>query len=142
MSCPDLRIQVRSEPRFLKCVRELLRTYVVNSGFSEDQADSVALAVDEACTNSIRHSYGGSCDKFFEISLRSVDEALEITVEDRGRPASPQKIVPPKPEKVTPEEVKPGGLGLRLIFEIFDEVEFLPGQGEGNRVIMRLNRKK
>jgi len=141
VNCPDLRIQVRSEPRFLKCIRELLRSYVVNSGFSRDQAESVALAVDEACSNSIRHSYGGSCDEFFEISLRSDPAGLEIVVTDQGRPAPPGEIARRKADPTAPEEVKPGGLGLRLISEVFDEVDFRPGQERGNRVIMRLKRK-
>jgi hypothetical protein len=43
---------------------------------------------------------------------------------------------------VTPEidDLQPGGLGVRLIHEVFDEVHFCPGESRGNCVTMRLRR--
>ncbi len=53
----DFEIQVRTEPRLLHSIRGLVWRYVRAAGFEEDRADEVVLAVDEACTNSMRHSY-------------------------------------------------------------------------------------
>ncbi len=39
-----------------------------------------------------------------------------------------------------PHEVVPGGLGVKLIYEVFDEVRFCPGTTSGNCVTMRLQR--
>ena len=36
----------------------------------------------------------------------------------------------------------PGGLGIQLIHEVFDEVDFCPGEGGGNCVTMKLKRSK
>ena len=33
-----------------------------------------------------------------------------------------------------------GGLGVQLMYRVFDEVKFSPGREKGNRVVMRLKR--
>jgi anti-sigma regulatory factor (Ser/Thr protein kinase) len=140
VNCPDIRIEVLSKPQLLKPIRELLRSYVAGCGYPGETAEMVVLAVDEACANAIRHAYRGCCDEQFEILLRSDAEGVEITLTDRGRPAPAERIAPRDVAPPDPATVKPGGLGLRLIYEVFDEVEFRPGEECGNRVTMKLKR--
>ena len=141
MTAADIRIQLVSKPRLLKSIRELLHAYVIDSGFSDEQAQNVVLAVDEACTNAIRHSYGGSCDEMLELLLSSGENGIEITLIDHGAPAPPECLDPRRREPPEPDTVRPGGLGVQLICTVFDEVEFCPGKERGNRVVMRLLRK-
>lgn len=136
----DIQIEVRSEPRLLHSVRGLVWRYVRGAGFSEDRADEVVLAVDEACTNSMRHAYHHHVDRTVWLRLASDDGAIEIEVRDDGKTAPAEcfqhkELLPPDPD-----DLRPGGLGVQLIYRVFDEVEFSPGSECGNCVRMRLYR--
>lgn len=141
MTTPDIRIQLLSRPKLLKPIRELLRSYVAGSGFTDEQAQNVVLAVDEACTNAIRHSYGGSCDEVLELDLFSGENGIEIVLADHGAPVPPECLDLKNTLPPDPDTVRPGGLGVRLICTVFDAVEFFPGKERGNRVVMRLRRQ-
>ncbi len=138
MNSYDIHLRIAARPRLLRCVRELVRAYLADCGFGEDQACAVVLAVDEACTNAIRHSYGGPCDQPLELLLRFGVEGLEVVVADCGAPLPPERAVPPEASAPDPEELRPGGLGLKLIHQVFDEVVFKRGPQGGNRIILRL----
>jgi anti-sigma regulatory factor (Ser/Thr protein kinase) len=136
----DIRVEWRSAPKLLRGIRGLVRCYVADHGFSDERCDEIVLAVDEACTNSIRHAYHGAPDRALELVLRSNDMELVVELRDQGKPApwevlEPKEVKPPDLDNLTP-----GGLGIQLMYSVFDEVTFTPGEHEGNTVIMRLSR--
>jgi anti-sigma regulatory factor (Ser/Thr protein kinase) len=136
----DIRLEIRAEPRLLRSVRGLLRCYLEDHGFDEDRVNAIVLAVDEACTNSIRHAYGGCGDNVLALSIGVAAASLEVVLVDDGCPA-PREVFVKKPFTAPDlESLKPGGLGIPLIFATFDEVEFRPGERRGNRLTMRLKR--
>jgi len=138
----DIRLKVLSDPRMLCAIRGLIRGYTKNLGLAAERAEEVVLAVDEACTNSMRHSYEGRTDGLLEITLRSDAEAIEIVLRDRGRPAPKELVKPGGSSPVNAGTLKPGGLGLQLIRRVFDGVSFRPGREKGNCLLMRLDRSR
>jgi anti-sigma regulatory factor (Ser/Thr protein kinase) len=136
----DLRLTVRSDPKLLVSVRSLVRGWVESWNIDEKTADKVVLAIDEACTNAIRHAYEGRFDGSVELTLHAEPEYLEFQVSDAGVPCPPECVErrPPRPQDVN--DLQPGGLGIQLIHEVFDEVDFCPGEGGGNCVTMKLKR--
>ena len=141
MSEKDLGLKVVADPTLLVAVRGMVRSYVANFGFPKDRVDEVVIAVDEACTNAIRHAYGGPCERTYQLSMRSSNGWIEIELRDNGRPAPPTKVQLTK--DTTPadiESITPGGLGMRLIYGVFDEVQFTPGKTRGNCILMKLKR--
>jgi anti-sigma regulatory factor (Ser/Thr protein kinase) len=130
----DIRLEVRADPALLRSVRSLLACYIRSRGFTEARTEEAVLAIDEACTNAIRHSYGGPCDETIELCLGSAEEGLEITVSDRGKPAPEEKVAPRALRAPDPAAIKPGGLGVGLMYRVFDEVDFRPGTERGNDV--------
>ena len=98
----------------------------------------VALAVDEACTNAIRHAYEGRDDGVLLVTLRSNGAWIEMEVRDAGLPAPPEHLMRKELKAPSVEDLKPHGLGVQLIYRVFDEVAFWPGEEEGNCVTMRL----
>jgi len=136
----DFSLSFRSSPRLLCDVRAIIRSYLNNQGLASDRIQEVVLAVDEACTNSIRHAYAGRDDKTLELSLGSGDGWIELELCDSGIPAPYDRIKPKSEETIAAEALTPGGLGMHLIYNVFDDVTFTPGDGEGNRILMRLRR--
>ena len=65
----DMKVELRSAPMLLRGIRGLVRCYVADQGFGEDRCDEIVLAVDEACTNSMRHAYHGATDRVLDLIL-------------------------------------------------------------------------
>jgi anti-sigma regulatory factor (Ser/Thr protein kinase) len=118
----------------------MIRSYLINQGVQDDKVQELVLAVDEACTNAIRHAYRGDPDQFLELSMDSRDGWIELVVHDDGIPAPYDRVRRKSEEDILAEALTPGGLGMHLIYNVFDDVEFMPGDGQGNTIVMRLRK--
>jgi len=136
----DIRLRVRSNPRLLSAVRGLVRGYLDNLGLDAEQRDTLVLAVDEACTNAIRHAYQGRDDASIHLRLWTDPDAIVVELEDHGRPADAARIAPREISLPTQTELKPGGLGVQFIRQAFDDVVYHSEPHGGNRLTMRLRR--
>ena len=131
-----MRLQISSDPSLLSVVRGALERLTETLGFSAPDCRSVTRAVDEALTNIMRHCYGGRLDGPIDIfcsRLRPRSEVgfgsgLEILLSDRGPAIDPSKL-----HGRQLDDVKPGGLGLHLIQQSMDAVEYRRVRG-ANRV--------
>lgn len=103
------------------------------AGMDEHAVWEVQLAVDEAATNVIQHSYA-KLSGSMTLSTNITESELEVVICDRGKPFNPEDV--PEPDLVSPlEERKTGGLGLYLMRKLMDRVEFSFKDGE-NLLIM------
>lgn len=120
-----IKIEITAHPEFLCVARSAVRKANELAGLADKDIDSVTLAVDEALTNVIRHSYGGPCSKPIIIQYQLIPPqdlhpaALEITIRDFGRQVDPKSI---KGRNL--DEIRPGGLGVHIIQSVMDQVEY------------------
>ena len=115
----EFKIEINSDPDVLVLVRSLLWEIARAKGFDEEMCDKIVLAVDEACTNIIKHCYSMSkCEKIILI-CQLVENGINFKLKDFGPLQDCEKIV-----HRNLEEVKPGGLGVFFIKEIMDEVNY------------------
>lgn len=111
----------------LKLIRDTLRQAAADLDWPDDAAQDLVLAVDEACQNVVRHAYGGSGEG--PLTVRATGDAARITVRliDSAPTVDPATI---RPRAL--DELRPGGLGTRLMRELVDEIAFeTPGAGSG-----------
>ena len=134
---PDIRLRVVSDPRLLCAIRGVVRGYFSNLGLGRDEVDSVILAVDEACSNSIRHAYENKSNGVVELTFCLDGEFAEVVVRDFGKPAKPA-VLEKSVQAASPQSFPRGGFGVRFMRAIFDEVEFVSGKRRGNCVRLRL----
>jgi anti-sigma regulatory factor (Ser/Thr protein kinase) len=127
-------LTVTSDPKNLRLVRALVAAAAEAVGFEKGDGNCVCLAVDEACTNVIRHAYHGDHTKRIEVRLGIHADRLDATVRDWGRKAAPGSI---KPRDLA--DIRPGGLGVHFIREIMDEVVYDTSPDEGTE--LRMTRK-
>ncbi|MGE0176609.1 MAG: ATP-binding protein [Phycisphaerales bacterium] len=133
---PHVRLAIVSQPRYLAPVRTAVDALAQNVGFDRSAAGHIALAIDEAICNVIRHGYDGRTDGEVAISLWPVEEhgqpaALWIEIEDRAKQVDPSLIAPRNLD-----DVRPGGLGVHLIRELMDDARYEPRDGGGMRLTM------
>jgi anti-sigma regulatory factor (Ser/Thr protein kinase) len=125
-----------SNPGLLSVVRGTVERLTETLGFPAVQGRSITRAVDEALTNIVRHSYGNCLDRPIAMYFRKaqrhrdgqVQHGLEILLCDRGPQIDASKLCG-RPL----DEIRPGGLGLHLIRQAMDTVEFTR-KGPTNRL--------
>ena len=116
----------------MSSVRERVRTSATQFGFDEDTVHRLVLAVDEACTNIIRHAYEGRTDCKIEMDILSDKKVWEVHLRDYGKKSDPEKL-----KGRALDDIKPGGLGLFFIQQAFDEVSFDLSVDVGTRLILK-----
>lgn len=126
-----MRIVMNSDPRLLHILRGAVRLRVQASGLPEASVDSLALAIDEAASNVIRHGYDNRHDCQLALEIRSFPDRLEFILEDSGRKVCPEDI---RPRDLN--ELRPGGLGTHIIRCCMDEVCYEACDPNGNRLRM------
>jgi serine/threonine-protein kinase RsbW len=107
------------------------------NGLCADMATiyKVQLAVDEACTNIIKHAYSGQNGPI-TITCELVNDNLVITIKDKGKPFDPRSVPPPDLD-VDLDKRKIGGLGIYFMQKMMDEVSYEFSSEEGNKLTMR-----
>lgn len=141
---PEISLKMLSNPLFLSGARELVANVARRMGFSEEACGQMALAVDEALCNVIRHGYSRKPDQPIWLSLQAIGgiaspdssedtptQALKIIIEDEARQVELSTI-----KSRDLEEVRPGGLGVHIIREVMDEVHYEHRQPRGMRLTM------
>jgi len=124
-------IIVPSHPRFLGIVRGVTQKVCEIAKIDSHLISKLKLAVDEACTNVIRHTYKGNKDKKIKVQYHLKKKLMKIEIEDSGEKVNDNVL-----KKELPEELRPGGLGVPLIKGVFDIVNFDTKFKKGNRLVL------
>ena len=116
-------------PRISRRVEHFLQ----EKGVPETTINKVLLCVDELITNIIAHAYGDKEEHAVLLECRVFDEHLELELRDDGVPFDP--TVQTRPNlKLSLEEREIGGLGIHLVMNLMDKVEY---QREGDFNVLK-----
>jgi serine/threonine-protein kinase RsbW len=97
----------------------------------------VEVAMTEALSNVICHSYEGRPRERLQLSLDIDESRLALGIRDRGQPFDPERYQPPDLD-----EPATGGYGVFLIEELMDEVSRRPLRDGGTLVELVRYRKE
>lgn len=124
-------------------VRDFVSEAARQFGFSEEDVANIVLAVDEACTNIIKHAYQYAPDKHIDIAIVRNNGAFEVKIKDSGRSFDPETLTPPDLKRNLSHHRR-GGLGVYLMKKLMDKVEYSFAAGEQNEVslVKYLSRKQ
>jgi sigma-B regulation protein RsbU (phosphoserine phosphatase) len=117
----------------MRAVRATLRTTLDAQEVAPELRDKLVLAVDEACTNIIRHAYCGDCDEAISLQLSREQDMLVFELRDRAPAVDPARLT-----ARDLSDCRPGGLGIPFINALMDEWRLEPAaDGRGNVLRMR-----
>ena len=113
----------------LTLLEEFLESCRVDWQLEDRVMQHLHLALEEAVSNAIFYAYPGESGKPIELSIYKKTERLEIFLQDGGMPFDP--TARPDPDlKVPIEEHKIGGLGIFLIRQLMDRIEYKREDGK------------
>jgi serine/threonine-protein kinase RsbW len=90
------------------------------AGVDDQAVGELELAITEAMSNAIRHSYGEDHRQLIELSLAIDPSRIEFTILDRGAPFVPGTAR--TSEGDDPDSFGEGGYGLGLLEQLTDEL--------------------
>ncbi len=113
------KLEFASHSGNLALVRQRVRAFLEPHSFSEKERLLIVLGVDEACTNIIRHAYALQDDQLISLSMEGARDSITIRLRDYGKQAAKSTL-----RARSTRFLRPGGLGLHLIRNAFDKVDY------------------
>lgn len=134
-------LRVAAEERHLVEIRDFVQDAGEKLLIPQKTLAQTKLAVDEACTNVVRHGYKGE-PGFIEIAITGNGRDFSIAIHDTGRGFDIRNVKSPD-LKMYVETRKRGGLGVFLMNQLMDEVRYR-SSSDGNVLTMtkRLGRSR
>jgi len=132
-----IKIELVSDPMYLCGARELVSCIAHRVGFGDMECSKIALALDEALCNVIRHGYNKATDRPIWLTIypqkpcETTFGGIEIVIEDEAKQINPDTII-----GRDLEDIRPGGLGVHIMREVMDEVVFEKREQVGMRLRM------
>jgi anti-anti-sigma factor len=119
-----------SDPYVISILRDKATAASVEAGASGEVLCDIQIAVGEALTNAYKHGSPKKGVNRITLKCLSCPRALAFEIEDEGEAFDADAT--PEPD---PREMRPNGMGIYLMRQAMDEVEFTHGC-PGNRVRM------
>jgi anti-sigma regulatory factor (Ser/Thr protein kinase) len=124
------RLVFKSDPAALAGVRADVRRFLDEAGCPGADASRIAVSLTEACTNVMRHTYGGDTTRTIRLACETVRGGLRFRLRDYGPHLDRRKLRTPPARRL-----RPGGLGLVLMRRTFDSIR-LVNHPRGNELIL------
>jgi serine/threonine-protein kinase RsbW len=135
LSYPQISKKFLSRTEQLEEIRIFVSNAARQFGFADEDISKIMLAVDEACTNIIKHAYQNSPDKEIDIHVIREGKTFEVRIFDNGKSFDPALLRNPDLKEYLVRHRR-GGLGVYLMKKLVDDVEynFLPGHANEVRL--------
>jgi len=144
VSAAPVRIVIDSRLEEVRTVRKAISTMASEVPFSTEEWQQVKTCVAEAVNNAIIHAYGRQAGHEVAVEIRLEKDRVVCTVADRGR-AVPKEAFGRKPRlDVSAEEVEKlpeGGMGLYIMHQVMDRIEYESRDGRNVLTLTRFVRK-
>ena len=118
----------------LKVIRDFVEKSAHYLQVPKTMIDDVVQAVDEAVTNIILHGYAGQ-EGMVDVELERQGQALFVRLRDQAPLFDPTTI--PSPDlSLSLEQRRPGGLGIYLIRQLTDQIQYHSLAERGNELTL------
>ena len=137
-SSGKLVIQAPVQSSCLAYIRNLVADLARQIGFPDDEVAKIEMAVDEACSNIVEHSYAPEkawqwkqTEPQIRLEVRTEPDKLIVLINDRGQRFDFSAYRPNDIEQRI-LQMKTGGYGVAIMREFMDEVQYSSSDASGN----------
>jgi anti-sigma regulatory factor (Ser/Thr protein kinase) len=114
------KLEFSSHTGNLALMRKYVRQFLDDYAFSEKERMLMILGIDEACTNIIRYAYELRDDELIALSMEGLRTCIRMRLRDYGKQTPTHAM-----KGRSHDQVRPGGLGLHLMRNAFDKVDYI-----------------
>jgi serine phosphatase RsbU (regulator of sigma subunit)/anti-sigma regulatory factor (Ser/Thr protein kinase)/transposase len=116
-------LKVLAKEQHLGEIRDFITSVATEAGFSLHEVNNLKLALDEACSNVVRHAYKGREPGTITLTIFWRERALDIRIFDQGKGFDWKGTRAPDLNRYV-EIGKKGGLGIWFIRKLMDLAEY------------------
>lgn len=131
-------MSVEASTKHLAKVRNFVAKHAADYGFKKQDVADIRLAVDEAYTNIIKHSYNYDENKSVDIELGYNGNEFWVSLLDTGEAFDPSNYSEPDVRQQIKNK-KRGGVGVYLIKKLMDDVRYT---NKGSTNVIRMTKKR
>jgi len=131
----EKEIAIKSKTENLSIVRDFIYDCCNDRQIAGKTVDDVVLAVDEACTNVIKHAYKYLPDGKIIVKVIFRDNKFLVDITDFGNSFESDTLKRPDMNEYFKMK-KVGGLGVHLMKTLMDDVRYESIPGKYNKVIL------
>jgi anti-sigma regulatory factor (Ser/Thr protein kinase) len=131
----ERRLEIGNETPELRRLSVWLRG-LLGDEFPEDTVLALDLGLQEAVANTTNYAFPDLGAHTIVVTLRRLEDRIEIEIEDDGIPFDPLAVpLPPLPERL--EDLVPGGNGIRLMRHFLDGISYRRSSGRNHLTLTR-----
>ncbi|WP_374443936.1 ATP-binding protein [Stella sp.] len=130
---PARTIQIGRSLQDLQPIAEFVETFCADEGVPDGAAFHLALVIEEAASNVIRHGYAAG-GRAGSVSLERRGDAVTVEIVDDGPPFDPLAVAPPDVDAPLMER-DIGGLGVEMMRKMTDRQSYRR-DGDRNRLTL------
>ena len=131
-----LRLTIETKLEEMDRLASAIEDFGQEDNWPPDLTFQVNLALEELWLNVVNHGHDGGFHEV-EIELTSEEEAVTIEITDDGKPFDPLQDAP-DPSVNAPLGDRPiGGLGVYLVREMMDEMEYKREDGKNRLTLVK-----
>jgi serine/threonine-protein kinase RsbW len=127
------KLEFSSHAANLSLMRNFVGHFLDHFPISQRERTLMILGVDEACTNIIRHAYGLRDDQLIALSCEGRADCVRLRLRDYGDQPTAEAL-----RERRREVIRPGGLGLIMIRNAFDKIDYILRQ-RGTELVLTKN---
>lgn len=132
-----MEIVLKNSSEEMPRLRNALQDFALVNGLPSKVRQAGDLALEEHLTNVLNYAYLDSAVHEIIVRLSCLPGALQVEVEDDGQAFDPLKV--PTPDTSIPLEARrPGGLGIHLMRQFMDTIEY---RRQNGRNILRMTKR-
>jgi anti-sigma regulatory factor (Ser/Thr protein kinase) len=124
-----IEMKIPAEARYLKIIRIGVGYICEVLGFTAEDQNNIILAVDEACSNIVKHAYDHTESDIIHMTCKLFPDRIEFMLRDFGKKVNINQI-----KSRSLDDLRPGGLGVHLIKSVMDEVKYDTSLKVGNKL--------
>jgi sigma-B regulation protein RsbU (phosphoserine phosphatase) len=133
----ETRLELDARTGELVRARAWLEGWCASHGVVDEAVHDLDLALDELVANVVHHGYGDTGGGRIGLSLALVEDRVRLQVTDRAPAFNPLESKGPGPDSASGR----GGLGVHLVRQLMDRVEYARENGE-NRLVVERSRSR
>lgn len=129
---------IRSDLKNVQRVEKVTEKIATYMNFSDEDKDSLAIAVTEIVGNAIVHGNKKDQDKKVTVDFEYKDDRIIVLVQDEGAGFNEASVANPlEPENL----LKESGRGIFIVRALMDQVDFIRS-AKGTQVCLIKNKQK
>lgn len=111
--------------RSLREIRRVIASQARALGIGREKIYKVLVAVEEACSNIIRHAYNAGEAKLLSVEIETTRRQVKILIRDIGKPFDFQRYPSTSTVRLALRRRARGGYGIHLIKKLMDKYEYI-----------------